>query len=45
VVAQGLQVEEFQAGDQGFEGSFGDAQFIADVEEVVFDVAFAEAIG
>ena len=45
VVAQGLQVEESQAGDEGFEGSFGDAQFIADVEEVLFDVAFAESIG
>src|SRR5215469_13772599 len=45
VVAQGLEVEELQAGDEGFEGSFGDAQLIADVEEVVFDVAFAEVIG
>jgi hypothetical protein len=40
-----VEVEEFQTGNEGFEGSFGDTQLIADVEKVLFNVVFAEAIG
>ena len=45
VVAEGIDVEELEPGEDRSEGSPGHAQFIADVKEVVLDVPLAELIG
>jgi hypothetical protein len=45
VVAERAEVEELQSGDERLEGPLGHAQFIADVEEVLFDLLLRELIG
>jgi len=45
VVAQRIDVEEFEAGKHGVERSPGHAQIIADVEDIVLDLPLAELIG
>ena len=45
VVAERIDVEELEPGEKRRERSLGHAQVIADVKDIVLDVAFAEAIG
>jgi hypothetical protein len=44
VTAKRAEVEELQPGQERLEGSLGDAQFITNVEQIVLNLAFAEAI-
>ena len=45
VVAERIDVEELEGGPHRVEGPLGDAQVIADVEDVVLDLPLAELIG
>src|SRR5208282_2853842 len=45
VVAERVEVEELEPGEDRRKGSLGHAQLIADVKEVVLDVPLAELIG
>ena len=43
-VAQGMDVEELQPKEHRLEGTFGNGQFVAHVEDVVLDLALTELI-
>jgi hypothetical protein len=45
VVAEGIAIEELEAGPDRSEGPSGDAQLIADVEEEILDLPLGELIG
>ena len=44
LVAQRIEIEELQPGQQGCERTLGHAQVIADVEDVLLDLSFGESI-
>ena len=45
VVAEGIEIEELEAGPDRSEGSSGNAQLIADVKEEILDLPLGELIG
>ena len=45
VVAEGIEIEELEAGPDRIEGSSGNAQLIADVKEEILDLPLGELIG
>ena len=45
IVAERIEVEEFEPGEDRRERSLGHAQLIADVKDVILDVPLAELIG
>ena len=45
LAAERFLIEEFHAGEQWFKSSFGNAQFVPDVKQVLLDLPLAELIG